>query len=105
MSSPSGNPYRALNLAQSKLSEEEYKKFLLSLMTPSPEELHQLEVFSKAKTYLEAEIPGLDMIKATVPELFAVLAWIENKPGNDVLTLPKEDYEFVVEMIRSRIRM
>jgi hypothetical protein len=105
MSSSSGNPYRALASAKSQLSKEEYQQFLLSLMTPSEEELHQLKVFTTAKTYLEAQNPGFDMLTATRTELFAILAWIENKPGNDVLTLPKKDYEFVVQMIRSRINM
>jgi hypothetical protein len=105
MSSASGNPYRALASAKNQLSKEEYQQFLLSLMTPSEEELHQLKVFTTAKTYLEAQNPGFDMLTANRTQLFAILAWIENKPGNDVLTLPKKDYVFVVEMIRSRIRM
>ena len=105
MNSASGNPYRALASVKSQLSNDEYKQFLLSLMTPSEEELRQLKVFTTAKTYIEAQNPGFDMLKATKPQLFDILTWIENKPGNDVLTLPKKDYEFVVEMIRSRINM
>lgn len=105
MSSPSGNPYRALASVKSNFSEEDFQKFLMSLTTPSEEELHQLKVFTTAKTYIEAQNPGFNMMTATIPELIAILTWIENKPGNEILTLPKKDYEFVVEMIRSRINM
>jgi hypothetical protein len=105
MSSSSGNPYRALASVKSQLSEEEYKKFLLSLMTPSEEELRQLKVFTTAKTYLEAQNPRFNMMTATIPELIAILTWIENKPGNEILTLPEKDYRFVIAMIRDRIRM
>ena len=105
MNSASGNPYRALASVKSQLSEEEYKKFFLSLMTPSEEELHQLKVFTTAKTYIEAQNPRFNMMTATIPELIAILTWIENKPGNEILTLPEKDYRFVIAMIRDRIRM
>ena len=105
MNYESGNPYRALASAQNQLSKEEFQQFILSLMTPSEEELHQLKVFTTATTYLEAQNDGFKMMTATRLQLFAILAWIENKPGNNILTLPKKDYEFVVEMIRDRIRM
>jgi hypothetical protein len=105
MNSASGTPFRALALVESQLSKEEFQQFLLSLMTPSQEELRQLKVFTKATTYIEAQNPGFNMLTATWTELFAILAWIENKPGNEILTLPKKDYDFVVEMIRRRINM
>ena len=105
MNSASGNPYRALASVQNQLSKEEFQQFLLSLMTPSEEELRQLKVFTTATKYLEAQNDGFKMMTATIPELIAILTWIQNKPGNEISTLPIKDYSFVIAMIRDRIRM